>query len=153
MKLGKNKERIPYKRINSSNRAFEVFKYFKLQKEESDLPNSNLNYTNSLLGNNTESRNGVMLSSMVLEEEFTSDKRIVSNKNLMIEDELKDLKEFISGEFEKMLLVRDESDPIWLINVDMMNDFSSYFPTDNPSNIATKLFNLKKKKVNRFKSA
>ena len=50
-----------------------------------------------------------------------------------------------------MLLVRDDADPIWLINTDKMMDFTSYFPMDNPNNISNKIFSEKRKRTTRFK--
>jgi hypothetical protein len=69
----------------------------------------------------------------------------------MIVDSLKELKEFISGEFQKNLLVRDETDPIWTIQSDVMADFASYFPIDNPKNVASKVNSMKKRKLCRLK--
>lgn len=54
-------------------------------------------------------------------------------------DNLKDLKEFISGEMEKLTFVQDEADPIWLIKSDTMMDYSKYFQSDNPNNLNSKL--------------
>jgi hypothetical protein len=46
---------------------------------------------------------------------------------------------------------REEADPIWLINVDVLMDYNSYFQADNPKNVGIKSSLRRRKKLNRLK--
>ena len=65
-------------------------------------------------------------------------------------DGFKEMKEFISGEINKILFAKDdETDPIWLLNSDVMMDYTSYFQIDNPKNIGNRLGDMKKRRISK----
>lgn len=90
---------------------------------------------------------------MIFDDDLAlSERNIRTLKSLDQPDGMKELKEFISGEMERILLVKDDADPIWLLKTDMLMDYSSYFQTDNPKNLVYKIYTIKKKRMTRFKT-
>ena len=50
-----------------------------------------------------------------------------------------------------MVAPRDDIEPIWMVNSDVMMDFPSYFHADNPRNIGAKIEAIKKTRLNQSK--
>lgn len=87
-----------------------------------------------------------MKSQYAIEEEISSDIPSKVWSAYFSNDNFKELKQFISGEMEKISLQSDELDPIWGLKSDVMMNYTKYFPNDNPSNIYSKIEAIKPKR-------
>lgn len=128
--------------------ALEIYHFFNLNKNESsDLSN----YSKSLLGEEFQNVRIRTEKECPIDEDISSEMISKVWNFSTANDNLKDLKEFISGEMEKLTFVQDEADPIWLIKSDTMMDYSKYFQSDNPNNLNSKLEAIKSRRKLRSK--